>query len=207
MDPLQYCQGALDRERERRGFYPPLERIRLPDWGRENGFGPIEDDQEPLLDFGRVVWARIVQANMNIFEDGPEDHPCATLFFDRPGPIESLDALDKLAGKIFSLKGSTEQAPRDLRRVVEVITDELSTELNLALPLSATGGETIYYTSTMLFRDHLPGRRLVSSWFPYVVLPERTPASIVLPERFWPGGLRDYWLGVGDSDDNGGSDG
>ena len=49
---------------------------RPPPWmTRDDGLAPIYSQQNQLLKSGAVTWAVIVQANMNLFKPGPQDHP------------------------------------------------------------------------------------------------------------------------------------
>ena len=45
----------------------------------------------------------------------------------------------------------------------------------------------------MVHRKHLPRGYLRANWFPLVVAPKETPASVILPGRYWDAELVRRW--------------
>jgi hypothetical protein len=147
-----------------------------------------------LLD-GEVVWSSLIQANNNLFKPEPHDHPALAIhaadrsFDDRPADLQTI------ARRLFHLKNTTPE-DRDERRVADMITDEMERGMGWAVPRSLTDGEEVLATTFMVFRSHLPGRRLHSGWFPLLIHAE-TPAIMIVPSTYWPRELTRRWSAAG----------
>jgi hypothetical protein len=192
---LGSCRESVARERVFRGFYPSFLGLDLDDWRRSQlgpDFRSFYEDQELLLSHGKVVWGHLVQANAEVFRRGSRDLPAAVVFSEDPWFDGEIEKLGEFASRLFELKGLPGLDP-ELRTVVEAITAETTVLFNVDCPTSQTFGKLVYYTTTVVVRRHLPTGSLTLGWFPYLALPDRTPASMILPYPFWPDGLREGW--------------
>jgi hypothetical protein len=146
---------------------------------------------EKLLLDGEVVWGALVQANNLLFKAGPHDHPALTVYAaDRSFDYRPSD-LQAMARRLFRLKNTT-TADRAERRLADAITDEMERGMGWMVPKSLTGGHEILSTTFMVFRSHLPGRRLQSSLFPLLIHAD-TQAVLIVPSTYWPPGLVRHW--------------
>jgi hypothetical protein len=191
---------AATRERfaqERRSWlfgWRPYHRLARPLWakGRDTPFECIYQDYRRLLKKGAVGWAHIVQANAILLKPGADDCPAAVVFSLDPFFDDKLKALAELAGLLFGLKDGEVRDP-DLAELADAITDEEQVLFNRTLPRSLTFRRRAYYTTIMVHRKHLPVRLLKASWFPLVADPDETPASVILPSRYWDPELVEMW--------------
>ena len=160
-----------------------------------NGINKIYSDQALLFRQGRIVWGALVQANEMIFVKAPfyagkKDLRRVDLggnivfstdvYFDEH-PYELL----AIAEKLFSYKDTT-NAPHDIKKIVDVISNERETVFNVKLPHSVTDGKEVFFTTAMMVRKHLPQNRLTDSIFPILALPEQLETCILVPKHYWP---------------------
>ena len=157
-------------------------------------------DQELLIASGKVVWGQIVQANAKLFQTGDYDHPAAVVYSVDPHYDQHPQELALVAQHLFEQKGLQETA-RDLKEFSRIITDEYETVFNLRVPNAYTNERNVYYTSTMVPRKYLPDQKLSMSFFPYLVLPSSTEASMVLPSNYWPKFFVNQWKLKGNTGD------
>jgi hypothetical protein len=175
-------------------FWKSYNRITRPDWarGRDTPFECIYQDYKRLLRRGEVVWGHIVQANTLLFKPGPDDCPAAAVFSLDPHFDDNLDELEHMARALFDLKRA-EEYDKEVADFARAITNEYEVLFNRKLPKSVASGRTVYYTTIMVHRKHLPARSLKAGWFPLVVLPKESPASLILPSRYWDANLVRQW--------------
>lgn len=149
-------------------------------------------DQKLLRAEGQVVWGVLVQANGALFEPGRDDNPAAILYSADPSFDDDLPTLRRLAKQLFSLKGTTGNGA--LQPFVDIITDEYRMDLNVPLPDALTGGRVVFTSSCMIHRRHLPTGILSWGFFPLLAAPNRSPAVMPVPARFWPDDLVAAWV-------------
>lgn len=149
--------------------------------------------QGTLMRKGRIVWGASVQANTNLFQPGPHDHPAMAIhsadpFFDK-NPI----CLAAIARRLFQLKGTIPNDP-DEHRLAEMITNEMERGMGWVVPKSCTEGREVISTSYMVVRQHLPNGVLRCAWYPLLTHPD-TAAVMIVPSSYWPDGLVRIWSG------------
>jgi hypothetical protein len=199
--------GLLDAVREAIGSAPRrlgiLTRLRLHAWPpswlwlRLDELLEVYRRQGMLLREGSIVWGALVQANLLLFEPGPEDHPAMAVYSSDSLFEDDPDRLVAIARRLFALKGTTPEDPGE-RRLAEMITDEMERGMGWAVPKSCTGGREVRSTTFMVFRRHLPGKVLSCSWFPLLTHPE-TPAVMIVPWEYWPPDLVRIWSAGGNA--------
>ncbi len=138
-----------------------------------------------LYEKGQLVYGMLLQANDALFHFFPHMDAPGNAVFSTDAHYRSYPSeLFRLAEELYSYKGM-EDVPEDLRQIVGAITDEITRLLNVPLPADRFQGRRIYHTTLMFHRRHLPHRRLTGRVFPLLVAPELTPASVMLPCRYW----------------------
>lgn len=174
----------------------PYHVIVEPDYFKESTTtNPLEvlfRDQATLITEGIIVWGAILQANTLLFETGDSDHPAGILFSLDPYFDDHPEALQEIAHYLYSQKGLQTPDP-EIADFAELITDEHTFRFNLKLPVSRTRGREVYFTTTLIARKHLPNGILSQSFFPYLVLPDVTDASMVLPSAYWHSDFVEAW--------------
>ncbi|MEM7263845.1 MAG: hypothetical protein AAF488_17795 [Planctomycetota bacterium] len=178
-----------------RGFFA-WRKLRAvePRWmrGTPDRLLEIYRNQRALIERGQVVWGCIVQANVLLYEPGPDDCPAAVIYSPDPEMDGRLRLFRSISESLYRLKGS-EPSSRSLQRFAETLTDEHERLMKLPVPRRLTHGTEVIYTSIMVPRKHVPGGYLAQSYFPLLVAPEITEATMILPVDFWAPGLIEAW--------------
>ncbi len=146
--------------------------------------------QGRLRDGGRIVWGHIVQANRLLFEPGSFDCPANVVYDPDPPGVDDPTLLTPIAHQIFDLKGQRHADP-ELDDCSRWTTDEMSRIFDAPVPKRLTGGRSLVFSTIMVHRKHLPMGYLFSSFFPLVVNPEETSATMILPCDYWPEGVEE----------------
>jgi hypothetical protein len=163
-----------------------------PSWFRDTDpLAEIYYRLDHLLLEGKVVWGALVQANNLLFKVGPNDHPAMTIYAPDRSFDDRPEALKAIASRLFRLKNTTPE-DRDERRLAAAITNEMERGMGWLVPRSMTGGREVLSTGFMVFRSHIPGRRLQGGWFP-LLIHDDTPAVMIVPSQFWPRELVSRW--------------
>ena len=163
-----------------------------PTWAWSDSINVIYKNQRALLNHGQVVWAHIVQANVLLFEPGADDCPALAIYGTSTSLDGDIELLEITARDLFSLKGTEPRDP-ELRIFADKITDEMSTPMKLKVPSSMTDGLDLFLTTIMVPRKHLPNRRLSLSFFPLLIAPKKTKATLIVPSQFWPRNFIRVW--------------
>jgi hypothetical protein len=170
-------------------------KLKKPNWMiKENDrrFESIYDEQDLLYSHGRIVLAHLVQANTLLFEPGKDDCPACIVFSEDTYFDENIDEMSEIANNLYILK-DTAVEDLELKEFADVITDQMTALYNVQLPNSITNNKLVYYTTIMVKRSHLPNQYLKLGWFPILVCPEKTKASIILPCKYWSTKLIKMW--------------
>jgi len=141
---------------------------------------------------GKVVWGHIIQANEKLFLPGSECLPAAWLYSLDPHFDEQVEELEDIALDLFDTKGEETGDP-ELQRFADTLADEYERIMSLPIPKSVTGGRDVTYTVGNVHRRFIPTGRLAQSFFPLVVAPSITPATWILPSRWWSEPLVAMW--------------
>lgn len=146
----------------------------------------VHKNRSRLYEHGEVVYGCIVQANSSLFTNNilSSNLPASIVFsmdsyFDEH-PYELRD----VASELYKYKNKY-GAPEGIRQVTDALTDEYERLFNIELPSYIANGRRVYFTTIIVFRTHLPKKRLVSSIFPIIARPPLVNTSIILPKRYW----------------------
>jgi hypothetical protein len=147
---------------------------------------------DALFSKGIVVWGHIIQANSMMWEDGPHNCPGELVYsFDDIDRVDP-DYLREVAAELYGLKGTAPSEP-DLQPIANYLTDEYVRVFGLPVPASISPSIRCTISTTFFVRKHLPKRRLCASLLPIVVNRQEPHIATVLPERYWPPELIEWW--------------
>lgn len=155
----------------------------------------IYRDACTVYQHGQVYWGCIVQANKRLYQPGGTfDAPANILYSTHPAVETNPMLLLKFAMEIYGLKGKPPgEVPEDMREVVRIVTDEvdrsgvdyLFSMDSLDNPNKVIYKIDVHFCSMMIFRNDLPGGVLRGHLLPVLAVPERSPAVLLLPRKFW----------------------
>lgn len=151
--------------------------------GRDRRFDEIFKYQKRLLVNGRAVWGALIQANVLLFEPGPDDCPAAILYSTDPQMDPIL--LQEVASTLMQFKGKRVKN-RELQHLGDHLKDEYVVDMKYPIPKDLTDGFPCYYTCIWVQRSHIAGGVLRGRLFPLLALPEETEATMVVHHEFWP---------------------
>jgi hypothetical protein len=167
-------------------------RVRPPKWmRRRDELREIYRDQAQLLEEGTVVWGATVQANNALFSPGEGDSPAMVVYAADQTFDQSPERLIEIATRMFQLKDTTPEDPRE-RRVAELVSDEMGRQMGWLLPKHFADGRKVYAATYMVFRQHLPDGYLESRWLPLLIHPD-TDSVMIVPSVYWPDALVGLW--------------
>lgn len=161
-------------------------------WFSNDRLAEVYANQRDLLEKGRVVWGHIVQANSLLFEPGSEDCPAAALYSPSRALDDEVGLLGEIAHGLYELKETVPDDP-ELQIFARTLTSEVETLMKVKVPPKLTEGHDVYYTCIMVPRKHLPNGFLTQRFFPLLIAPALTQATMILPARYWPPDLVQHW--------------
>lgn len=185
---LDQCRARLDAERAKSPSLPAADRLRIPAPLARLANHPLRavyDEQPVLFEHGRVVWAHVVQANTQLYQMGEMDLPAAFVFSVDPYFDVHWQTLANLAAGLFALKSAANPDPADAA-FARILTSETEMVFNLPVPRQRTADKEAFFTTAMVHRNHLPSWILGANLVPFLVAPDKTHASMILPQRYWP---------------------
>lgn len=175
--------------------YAPL---RKPLWlvlRPQDPLNVIYRDSETVYQHGQVYYACIVQANKRLYERGNMvDMPANILYSTHPVTEKYPEMLMKFALALYACKGKPpEEVPENVREAVRIITDERDrsgVDYTFSMDDIDNSNKIIekidlHFCSMMIFRHDLPGSVLQGHILPVLAAPERSPAVLLLPRKFW----------------------
>jgi hypothetical protein len=194
-DWLQICQrnfGTAPRS------FSWIDRLRYlsigtPSWARNDTLQTFFKNQHRLMSQGELGWGNIVQANTALFIPGQTSYPADVIFTAKQIPNFDPEILREIASKIFRLKG-TEPADPQLLKVAKHMTDEYDRTFGLFVPSNFCLNIPCELSTIFIDRKHLPNGYLSRSLFPLIVSPAQPKIATILPSRYWPPAMIDWWL-------------
>ena len=171
-------------------------RLRRPRWlEADDPLSELFEKKADLFRNGQIVFARIVQANVILFEAFPRvDCPALLVFSADPFFLEHPEILRRLSAEIFRYKNrDPDEVPEEWKEAAAAVTDEQGRP---CFTLSAEyDGRTVEYhmTATILFRKLLPRGRLCGGLLPVLTVPD-CKRILVLPKQYWTEKFRNAWV-------------
>ena len=176
----------------------PLKDIKInrPDWLKS--YDPMSQiflHKSMILQEGKIVYAKIVQANTLLFRRFPA-YDCAAelLYSTHPYLSENPEALYEIAAKIYSYKGQDPRLiPEEWKEVARVITDERDrTDFTFSVGIEGCDMEC-HMIPTIIFRKLLPKGKLIGNILPVLVAPG-CKQVILLPKQYWSKNFKKAWI-------------
>lgn len=185
---MNQAREIFYKERKKLTFcFSWYNRIYKPKWMTTSMDQRFEDTyrhQRILYRNGRIAIGTIVQSNTLLFKAGKDDSPAAMVYSEDPYFEENPDMLKKIASYLYSIKG-VKCEDEDLQIFSDILQDEFVSLFNFKVPEKITFGKSVYFTSFMVARNHLPNGYIDFEYFPVIIYPEKTEASIILPSKYW----------------------
>jgi hypothetical protein len=193
-DWLQICQknfGAAPRS------FNWIDRItylsiRTPLWAQNDTLQTFFKNQSRLMCQGNLVWGQVVQANTALFIPGRTAYPADVIFPTKQIPDFEPEILTEIATIIFRLKG-TEPTDPLLLKVAKHLTDEYDRTFGLFIPSSFCLNIPCELSTIYIDRKHLPNGYLSRSLFPLIVNSKTPKIATILPSKYWPPAMIDWW--------------
>ncbi|MEN2776615.1 hypothetical protein [Acetivibrio clariflavus] len=194
---MDKTREKYEKKRNKFNFFERtyFNKLKKPLWARSRGdrrFDVVYRDQGLLYSEGKIVLASIFKANSLLFKHGEKDCPAAVIFSEDPYFEENYFELDKIVDYLIDIADGY-SADSEFRNLTRILNEEMSAHFNILLPFSICNGRKVYFTTIMVHRKHLPSNYLKSGWFPLLVCPSKTKASIILPYRYWDRKLVQMW--------------
>jgi len=194
---LEECRKSFGEPPRRFGLFgKPYLHIDSPQWMKKRVGDALHDlleHQQQVFRNGSVVWGQMVQANELLFRPGPHDHPGELCFAADPRSEVDPSFLASVGMATFRLKSESPSDPR-LEGLATHLRNEKTRSLGTTLPSSFTGGPECVLVTTLFSRKHLPGGVLLKRSLPVVVLRSQTTEALILPEKYWPAALRQWFV-------------
>ena len=175
IDLRPHLQALSEAERQ-------LLRVAPPAWLANDPLKRAFDAYPSLLLTGRVVWARILQAPIALFEAGDDDLPGSVIY--DPSGQASHTALIEPARKVAALRDNPPHSP-GLIRLARLLGEHAPHEFGVAVP-TAISTDNLLVSSVLFHRAHLPTGKLEELFLPLVISDRHPGLVMVLPFTWWP---------------------
>lgn len=193
LEMLDYCRRKFGRPPRKFSWWQRLTYLHpvRPVWSRspEEDLSQLFDNMSDLLRDGVVVWGCIIQANPLLFFPGSECHPGEIVFsLDHRGDVHSGFLVD-VSKRISDLRKNMPDDP-ECKYIVDYLNDQRQRVFGLHVPVEVSPEAKCMISTTVFFREHLPGYKLpVLPTMPIIASPREPHVVIVLPSQFWPESL------------------
>lgn len=176
----------------------------VPEWMEGDPLEVVYTEQPELFRQKRIYYACFVQANDNLFKVFPPYNCPAEILYSTEEEINRNPlTLVYIAKRLFEYKqlaeeNRTDEIPEELRQLAAELADETGRSFNVPLGMVMEDGRTakFYLTTIMVFRRHLPGRRIKGPLAPVFAAPETLKTALVVPWEFWTEELEEaVWQG------------
>ena len=152
-------------------------------------------DQKLLYDEGRIAYACVVDAHKSIYEKGNDVCEATVVFSEDEVFDEFPNLLAEVAIRVARLQDEKQaELPEEHKEVLRELTGRSHRRQNMLLPKDLCYQKDTYMTTVYIYRPHLPRPLLLRGFFPMLVLPEKTTASMVLPAAYWSDEMLTEWL-------------
>lgn len=172
-------------------------RIARPDWLYASPDDSLETlflNLDKIRKDGVVVWGHLVQANYLMFSPGVHCCPGEVVYSFDSAAMKNPMALSVIASNISALKHTKPTEP-GLAAIAHHLTNEMTRVFGMNVPPSLSPRIECRLSTVYFIRKHLPSpnRCLQQSLMPIVVNPKPPHVALVLPSRYWPKQLIDWW--------------
>ncbi|MDE5569897.1 MAG: hypothetical protein K2J47_05330 [Ruminococcus sp.] len=167
---------------------------------KKDPLGDIYQSADKLINEGEVYYGVIVQANELLFHKYNPfnvNYSCdcpMNIIYSKDNFFNVYpELLHEAASYIYSFK-NTENAPPEIKRIVDSVTDEYERLFNVPVYVKdipaimeiapEVCNATVYFTTVMVFRQHLP-RKYLKGWFLPIIACDDCCSVMVLPKKYW----------------------
>ncbi len=166
------------------------DRLNAPDWmnhpAKDKLYILVAQNQR-LFEQGRIVWGAMVQANVLIFELGPDNVPGNMIYSFDPRMDAMPQFLSDIAANLFNFKGES-GAPSGVQNIANAMADEFERLMKVKLPPEIALDYEIFFTGDLFDRKHLKNGILASRILPMLAHPDMD-ATMIVPHWYWPDSL------------------
>jgi hypothetical protein len=197
-DWLQICQRNLGPAPRSIGWFDRFSywSIHPPLWAKKDQLQLFFKNQHRLRCQGQVVWGNIVQANTGLFMPGHIGYPADIVYASQPPANFEPEILRSIAHQIYGLK-DTQPTDPVAKKVADHLTDEYQRIFGLYVPSSLASGIPCEISTIFIVRNHLPNGYLSQVLVPLLLSPEQPKIAMILPSKYWPAAMVDWWVGEG----------
>ncbi|MDB5321933.1 MAG: hypothetical protein JWN40_3564 [Phycisphaerales bacterium] len=160
--------------------------------GRGDLIDQIYRQYADIVHRGEVRWAAVIHANATLYSPGEGDAGAQVVYAPDGAPLARVRAW---ATACYAVKNTTPANPA-VRRIADMLTDELERALNWPIPSSLCGRASAITTVVMLPRALLPLGHLTCPFFPVFADPV-TKMAVLVPSGWWPAPLVNLWVLAG----------
>lgn len=146
----------------------------------------LYDMQEEFFEKGEFAIGAIVAANNRLFKWGVLDLPAYIIYtFDKYyNDVDHMEELENIADQIADL-GGKRQEDKNLKQIAYAMETEVERVFGVGLPDDMTGGREIFFSSIMVNRKYLPGKKIDRSIYPFNILRGKRPDAMLIPHWYW----------------------
>lgn len=193
----------IDLQREIEGILkvePAYISLKYPPWIKQDPLNKVLEDYVTLLRTGRVVWGRLVQGNMALYEPGDTSSP-AEVVYDPAGML-TQEELYPVGERLYALKEQhltmdpSDPKLKPLRDIGQRLAAETVRGFGERVPWQIYPGQ-LQLSTIFMYRPHLPGAIVNKMLLPIIVSNKCPGSTWVLPGRLWPQGMVDWWNSKG----------
>lgn len=155
-------------------------------YDKEDELLNVYDMQEEFFEKGEFAIGAIVVANEKLFKKGMLDLPAYIIYtFDEYyNDINHMDELENIADQMADL-GGKRQEDRVLKEIAYAMETEIERIFGLKLPEDITNGREVFFSSIMINRQYLPGKKIDRRIYPLNILRGRRPDAMLIPHWYW----------------------
>ena len=149
---------------------------------------------------GKLAWGHIIQANSKMFdetEDLGNNCPGELLIWTDEDYGFDEEMAGNIAHALYELKGNSANIQDEEEKAYAThLENEMTRKYGVKIPSGIASGLDLYASTIFYQRRHIPGKghALKGSIFPVLYLNETPMVVVMVPGKFWPKPLLEYWF-------------
>jgi hypothetical protein len=170
-------------------------KIDLPEWDWENdAIKTTIHNWDKIFMQGKLTWGQILQVNTLMFENLDSNCMGEIIIWKEQTADFDAHAIELIAQELYLLKGNSMNIINKEERAFAVhLEDEFERVYGLEIPKSFSYNYNLCTTPIYFQRKHLPDGKVSKSIFPILYLDSKTITAVVVPYKFWPKELVEFW--------------
>ena len=191
---VQQMIGAAPRKIDW-NHYASIIDCEPPEWDWQNDeLRLVIQNWRTIFEQGFVTVAHIVQANSMMFQFGKDNCPGAVVVWHDNRASPDLRLMRFAARGLYELKESPHLCQDEWeQKISSHLACEQERAFGWTVPVRFRGDFDLRFSTIYFQRRHIPGGKLIRSWFPVVCLPENPMLVSMVPRDFWPPDLVAHW--------------